>query len=798
MTAPIGQQIDSLAGRTSTSPFITIFKDRAPTGNDGINNGLQVGQRWVVNTGDLQATITGITNSNPAVITAANSFQVGQIVSISGVAGMTQINNFNYVITASNASSFTISLDTSTYGIYTSGGIATVDLHQEYILANFRCVNGFVQANWVQLGGSGAESSDVESITATSPLIANGVSGTPEDGPVTLSFSNSVVDGVLVTNNTGVASFLPNSGTPGYVLTANSAAPPSWQTNASGFSAASITVSPIAGQGNFTTITAALAAAVSGQDILIKAGTYTENLTLKAGVNLVAWEINSDTPIVTVIGKFSYSAAGTCSISGIRLQTNSDFLLEVTGSSASIVNLKHCYLNCTNNTGINFSSSNGSSIINIYDSSGNLTTTGITHYTSSSPGNLIFVNSGMANTGLSVVASNNSAGIATIANSSIQCPVSTSGTGRINIGNSQINRRDTNSVALTLNGTDIQTFVEINSTTLLSGTATAMIVGAGVDITAAYVTIESSNVNAIDGAGTLRYADLIFSGSSSKINTTTQVVLPSSPLLVHSSAGTPALSVATTGVVTIDNAYTLPTTVGTANYVLTTDGISAASWQPTGASAFGPIVIQTFTTTGTYTPTVGMVSCTVQVIGGGGAGGGATATGPTEISEGSGGGGGESGFGTFNAATIGASQAVVIGAGGIGNSGTTGGNGGNTNIGALLSANGGIGGTTVAATTAGSAVGGIGGTGGSGGNYHVQGQQGSTCYAIASVGLGISGKGGNSLLGFGGQDPTGITSGGAPGQLYGGGGSGGGNGFSQLAVFGGDGANGIVIITEYL
>jgi len=36
-------------------------------------------------------------------------------------------------------------------------------------------------------------------------------------------------NGVLVTNNTGVPSLLANSGTAGWVLTANSAAPPSWQ-----------------------------------------------------------------------------------------------------------------------------------------------------------------------------------------------------------------------------------------------------------------------------------------------------------------------------------------------------------------------------------------------------------------------------------------------------------------------------------------------------------------------------------------------------------------------------------------
>lgn len=36
-------------------------------------------------------------------------------------------------------------------------------------------------------------------------------------------------DGVLITSNSGVPSWLANSGTPGYVLTANAGAPPSWQ-----------------------------------------------------------------------------------------------------------------------------------------------------------------------------------------------------------------------------------------------------------------------------------------------------------------------------------------------------------------------------------------------------------------------------------------------------------------------------------------------------------------------------------------------------------------------------------------
>ena len=41
-------------------------------------------------------------------------------------------------------------------------------------------------------------------------------------------------DGVLITSNTGVPSWLANSGTPGFILTANAGAPPSWQASGAG------------------------------------------------------------------------------------------------------------------------------------------------------------------------------------------------------------------------------------------------------------------------------------------------------------------------------------------------------------------------------------------------------------------------------------------------------------------------------------------------------------------------------------------------------------------------------------
>lgn len=64
------------------------------------------------------------------------------------------------------------------------------------------------------------------------PNIANQIPvGTGSDTYTSIAAVNN---GVLVTDNSGVPSLLANSGTPGYVLTANSGAPPSWQASIGG------------------------------------------------------------------------------------------------------------------------------------------------------------------------------------------------------------------------------------------------------------------------------------------------------------------------------------------------------------------------------------------------------------------------------------------------------------------------------------------------------------------------------------------------------------------------------------
>jgi hypothetical protein len=212
---------------------------------------------------------------------------------------------------------------------------------------------------------------------------------------------------------------------------------------------------------------------------------------------------------------------------------------------------------------------------------------------------------------------------------------------------------------------------------------------------------------------------------------------------------------------------------------------------------------QVFTTSGTYTPTTGMLYCNIQCLGGGGAGGGTEATGSAEYAAAPGGGAGEYAAGIFSAATIGASRAVIIGAAGIGAAGAAGGNGGNTNVVAVITALGGSGAALGEAGNSTSYPGAPGGTGGTGGDYRSQGFTGETATMIGvlsgptiAYGFAAGGSGANSQLGAGGL--WNFPGDGFPGNGYGSGGGGAAASSGAAAQTGGDGSPGIVIITEYI
>lgn len=215
------------------------------------------------------------------------------------------------------------------------------------------------------------------------------------------------------------------------------------------------------------------------------------------------------------------------------------------------------------------------------------------------------------------------------------------------------------------------------------------------------------------------------------------------------------------------------------------------------SNAFSSIVTQVFASSGTYTPTANMKYCVIEVIGAGGGGGGVTGA-AGQSATASGGGAGGYARESFDAATIGVSQAVIIGAGGAG--GVAGNNpgaaGGSTSVGALLSATGGAGGLGGAVSVV-SASGGTPGTGGAGagGNVNTVGQPGSRGIKITTT-VSNSGAGGSSVYGSGGVSVANSTDGAAAGN-YGSGGSGAAS-VAAPARPGGAGSSGLVIVTEYI
>lgn len=204
---------------------------------------------------------------------------------------------------------------------------------------------------------------------------------------------------------------------------------------------------------------------------------------------------------------------------------------------------------------------------------------------------------------------------------------------------------------------------------------------------------------------------------------------------------------------------------------------------------------QVFLSSGTYTPDPHLLYVIFEAVGGGGGGGGQTGPGANMAEAAPGGGAGSISRTYASAATVGASQAVTIGAAGAaGGSGSAGGNGGDTSVGTLCIGKGGSGGAAGGTGTPG--AGGVAGTG----DVTSPGQSGfHGMYIHVSAVLAWSGEGGSGLFGSGGSSV--IGNGGAvagnAGTGHGSGGSGAATQGTTGSAGGGAGTLGIVIATEF-
>lgn len=237
------------------------------------------------------------------------------------------------------------------------------------------------------------------------------------------------------------------------------------------------------------------------------------------------------------------------------------------------------------------------------------------------------------------------------------------------------------------------------------------------------------------------------------------------------------------------------------------------------AGKFKQVVMQVFTADGTYTPTTGMKYCLVIATGAGGGGGGADTPGASgQVGVGGGGGAGGTTINLYDAATIGASQAVTVpsagGAGGSGTDGTDGTVGGNTVFGSLSTAPGGgpgQGSALIAATFSAR-------NGGAGGNPSSFTNQIALTGGYGDDGIGFSvngttdicfgkgGIGGASFWGGGGGAAilaqTSLTADqqaiGNNGSRYGTGGGGAACLTSTTGANGGNGGPGVIVVLEFI
>lgn len=231
--------------------------------------------------------------------------------------------------------------------------------------------------------------------------------------------------------------------------------------------------------------------------------------------------------------------------------------------------------------------------------------------------------------------------------------------------------------------------------------------------------------------------------------------------------------------------------------------------------------IQTFTSSGTYTPSSGVGKAHIKMVGAGGGGGGADSDTAGEYGYGTGGGAGGYVEGYFDVSGDGYNATITIGAGGTGgtaagNVDVDGGNGGDTvyNDGTVTwTAGGGSGGITTSDRDLdvygeGATAGPAGGTAtASGALIAVQGAPGEGASGDSgSTSRAQGGNGGSTVFGGGGRgkaiednaaQTTATSISGGDGSGYGSGGGGSASLGATTNAVGGAGAPGFVIIYEY-
>lgn len=142
--------------------------------------------------------VTAVTQANPGQVTTLlnHGYTTGQVVTFSGIGGMTELNTGNYTITVVDEKNFTIGVNTSTYTAFTSGGEVLPNLRNNtvtisdypdsypvtYVIPPQQSVN--VQFTWNTDAVNFVAAASVAALGV--PAIINYVNNIPVGAPINL------------------------------------------------------------------------------------------------------------------------------------------------------------------------------------------------------------------------------------------------------------------------------------------------------------------------------------------------------------------------------------------------------------------------------------------------------------------------------------------------------------------------------------------------------------------------------------------------------------------------------------
>lgn len=270
---------------------------------------------------------------------------------------------------------------------------------------------------------------------------------------------------------------------------------------------------------NYATIAAAYAAASAGDVIAIQANqTLTEDLTVDKIIYITGLGSSGQNGYhrasSTLKGKFTINSRLIAS--NLTFETNGDVSFAMNAAS-SLVICDDCCFNSTNaNTVLGYTSNSNFICRNC---TGGFASTYTLGSLDTTVGQLYNCNFG----GTGTLAATDTKTSFYARNCAFGMPFTTTNAGGLqflecNFGT--IFTPYTNQTWVTTSGTQ---GAVIHNCQIYSGTASCISVGAGTIVDVYGSQLNSSNTNVITGAGTINYSGLSFTGSSVKINTTTQV-----------------------------------------------------------------------------------------------------------------------------------------------------------------------------------------------------------------------------------------------------------------------------------